>query len=494
MVALLLPLCMSAKTKTTTLWKGTSSADAQIHIENSKFTNAESGDVLRITFSFTKEGSMHLCYKTGEGGDWSAKAFNGISEWPYFSDTSVSSAEFSINATDLTTLKSYGMYIYGFTSSTITKIELIHTCQPTPVGGNLLSEDWVSSKDKANTLILGPVSDARIGDVLQFTVSTTAWNWVQFKLTDKDGNVDQFTGEGSEPQGNNANTSFTLEFIISNLADLKKIKNEGFGVIQTGDNAFTMKAVNLLTYSDSYGYITITIPEVGYATWSSDKKYDFKSAGLQAYYASGVAPGSVTLTPMDITWDYQGYIIKGSKGNHDVLESLTTDGSSYYPNENKLVGAVGGARVFKSKFTDYTFTEGDFWYGSDEDKTAQENRIKNNYRYIFAQKGTDDPAFYKLAEDYSRTIDETTVFYHDLGAHKAYLETSTDIKTSSSRIALVFGDGDTTGIQELENSSIEELNHSGNEELKAYYNLNGQRVTNPKRGLYIVNGKKVIIK
>jgi hypothetical protein len=27
-----------------------------------------------------------------------------------------------------------------------------------------------------------------------------------------------------------------------------------------------------------------------------------------------------------------------------------------------------------------------------------------------------------------------------------------------------------------------------------YYNLNGQRVSQPKKGLYIVNGKKVVIK
>jgi hypothetical protein len=28
----------------------------------------------------------------------------------------------------------------------------------------------------------------------------------------------------------------------------------------------------------------------------------------------------------------------------------------------------------------------------------------------------------------------------------------------------------------------------------AIYNLNGQKVTNPKSGLYIINGRKVVIK
>lgn len=446
LVMLLAVVGVNAKTKTTTLWEGASSADAELHLENSKFTNAESGDVLRITFSFTTAGSMHLCWKTGEGGDWSPKAFNGISEWPWFSDTSVSSADFSINEADLTTLRSYGMYIYGFTSSTITKIELIHTCQPTPVGDDLLSEDWESSKETA--IILNAVSDARIGDVLQFTVLTEkAWDWVQFKLTDKDGNVDQFTGEGSELQGNNGNTSFTFEFIISNLHDLKMIKNDGFGFKQTGDIAFTMTDVKLLTYADSYGYITITIPEVGCATWSSDKKYDFKSAGLQAYYASDVTTGSVTLAPMDITWDWQGYIIKGLKGEYDVLESLTTDGS-YYPSTNYLKCNIDEAEVYNSE--------------------------KN--RYIFAIKTGDASSvgFYKLTKS------------HTLAAHKAYLETDTDVSGSNARVALIFDDGEATGVKEVKGLKAETRGE--------YYDLMGRKVAQPTRGLYIVNGKKVVIK
>ncbi|MBR5038495.1 MAG: DUF3244 domain-containing protein, partial [Prevotella sp.] len=48
-------------------------------------------------------------------------------------------------------------------------------------------------------------------------------------------------------------------------------------------------------------------------------------------------------------------------------------------------------------------------------------------------------------------------------------------------------DTKTTGIQELKSSRIEEL--------KSIYNLQGQRVTTPvKGGIYIQNGKKLIIK
>ena len=56
-----------------------------------------------------------------------------------------------------------------------------------------------------------------------------------------------------------------------------------------------------------------------------------------------------------------------------------------------------------------------------------------------------------------------------------------------ARISLKF-DEETTGVQNLKNSRMEETQDVN------YYNLNGQRVEKPAKGLYIVNGKKVILK
>ncbi|MBO6187340.1 MAG: hypothetical protein J6O23_02410 [Prevotella sp.] len=49
----------------------------------------------------------------------------------------------------------------------------------------------------------------------------------------------------------------------------------------------------------------------------------------------------------------------------------------------------------------------------------------------------------------------------------------------------VDSDSETTGISEIENSKSK---------IENYYNLNGQRVAQPRKGLYIVNGKKIVIK
>ena len=74
-------------------------------------------------------------------------------------------------------------------------------------------------------------------------------------------------------------------------------------------------------------------------------------------------------------------------------------------------------------------------------------------------------------------------------AGKAYLEID---NSSAARVFdflnFDFGDGETTSISE-------ELRMKSEESAAApVYNLNGQRVAQPQKGLYIVNGKKVIIK
>ena len=68
----------------------------------------------------------------------------------------------------------------------------------------------------------------------------------------------------------------------------------------------------------------------------------------------------------------------------------------------------------------------------------------------------------------------------DLAANKAYLAVPT---TNSAREALWFGD-DVTAIETVKTQQAD----------GQYFNLAGQRVAQPTKGLYIVNGKKVIIK
>ena len=62
-------------------------------------------------------------------------------------------------------------------------------------------------------------------------------------------------------------------------------------------------------------------------------------------------------------------------------------------------------------------------------------------------------------------------------------ELRTFLKAGESNISVTLSLSNTTGISNV---------HS-DEERGAYYSLNGQRVENPSKGIFIKNGKKVIL-
>lgn len=72
----------------------------------------------------------------------------------------------------------------------------------------------------------------------------------------------------------------------------------------------------------------------------------------------------------------------------------------------------------------------------------------------------------------------------DFPVHRAYFKVG-DLP-AGAKVSLVFDDNTTTDIESIST----DCQDSGD----AYYNLNGQRVENPQHGVYIRNGKKIIIK
>ena len=70
-----------------------------------------------------------------------------------------------------------------------------------------------------------------------------------------------------------------------------------------------------------------------------------------------------------------------------------------------------------------------------------------------------------------------------LAAGKAYLKTDVN---AAPALTIGFGDEGTTGIRSIDNGQLTIDN--------VYYDLSGRRVAEPTKGVYIVNGKKVVIK
>jgi hypothetical protein len=227
---------------------------------------------------------------------------------------------------------------------------------------------------------------------------------------------------------------------------MQKIRNEGFGI--KGDN-FTLNSVKLLTYADSYDAVSVTIGEDEVATFSCDKNLDFTDTGIKAYYASAVSAGQVKMTETATTWNFCGYILKGSAGTYTV--KVVDDAHASYPSATYLKGQVSAGTV--------------------EASTA------GKYHYIFAKNASSQIGFFKLTDDY------------ELGANMAYLETADDIAPSpGARVEILF-DGEPTSISEKLKVKSEKFAAATD-----CYDLQGRRVSQPTRGLYIVNGKKVVVK
>ena len=177
-------------------------------------------------------------------------------------------------------------------------------------------------------------------------------------------------------------------------------------------------------------------PAKTYTTLTSAYNLDFTSvsSNLKAYIATEVNAGSVQMTQVNKIPANTGLVLKattpGSAVNVPVFDGTGADDVS----ENKMAGSA-----------------------------TTTTAIAANGGYILSE-GAFHPAN-----------------AGNLPAGKAYL----NIAVSAPTLNLDFG-GETTGIDEVRGKT---------EEVRGeFYNLAGQRVAQPTKGLYIVNGKKVIIK
>ena len=140
-------------------------------------------------------------------------------------------------------------------------------------------------------------------------------------------------------------------------------------------------------------------------------------------------------------------MIKGTPGASFTI-NVTADVTSA-PETNLLVGMPDGGSV--------TVAEAGFYH----------------YVYGWPTASPESAGFYM--------VNSTAA---TLPAGKAYLRTTTALSTTESRLVIVEGE-DLTGISLIHNSQNTVLH---------YYNLNGQQVTRPQKGIFILNGKKLMVK
>ena len=192
-----------------------------------------------------------------------------------------------------------------------------------------------------------------------------------------------------------------------------------------------------------------TITASGYNTYSSNYPLDLSTiSGGTAYVATSVTDGKVVLTKCtDKVPAATGLFIAGTAG--ETFTIGTTADATAAPAANLFVGMPNGGEVAKA--------------------------ADGQYNYVFGWTEVANPGFY--------LINATPA---TLASFKAYLHTTDALSTSAAaRLAITFDDDVTTGVTEIVNSKLSN---------SKYFDLQGRRVAAPQKGLYIVNGKKVVIK
>ena len=184
----------------------------------------------------------------------------------------------------------------------------------------------------------------------------------------------------------------------------------------------------------------VTIPASGWATYCTGHDVDISlTSGLTAYTVSAVDATKATLTEVTKIPAEEGFLLKGAAGNYTLKPADS--------NVSAVTNLLKGTLVATDPAT--VTTSGKIWV-------------------LATQSGT--TGFYQ----YTGT--------GNIPAHKAYLVTG-----ASARMISLGGDGDATDIQFIEKGLGNDADHP-------IFTLQGTRASSLRPGIYIQNGRKIVIK
>lgn len=229
-----------------------------------------------------------------------------------------------------------------------------------------------------------------------------------------------------------------------------------YGVTTSEKNAYYYNASNLVSF---YPKMTITSTPIttdpvqmglnGYTTYASPRALDLAKlpSGLKAYKASTIDGTRVRFTEIDdVVAANTGILLEGNASETYNIPVATTSGNDISDSNLFFVNSTGGTFTAESGYT---------YYGMIKATSAA------------------DPIVFGTFAPGSVAIP----------TNRAYLKVANSGGTS--RLTCVFDNGGTTGVQTV---NAEPLT------VNQYFDLQGRRVAQPTRGLYIINGKKVVIK
>jgi len=211
----------------------------------------------------------------------------------------------------------------------------------------------------------------------------------------------------------------------------------------------TTAGVNIFSIeiSNSLPTVSVTVPEDGYCTFTPSVPVNFGQSNIAAYKAS-ISGGDITFTRIREVAAGEGVLLYAEGG---ATENIPVGNKSAADSDNAFIGTLTDIASLATLSDDGAYT----------------NYILND--------GTSGIGFYKANGQ-------------KVAAGKAYLQ----VASSSSPAKSFFGFDAFNGNNGVV-TGINEVKAAGNDDV--LYNLNGVRMTSPtQKGIYILNGKKYIVK
>lgn len=309
---------------------------------------------------------------------------------------------------------------------------------------------YVTSQSEAKKVYLEKQADGKfkiISDNSQITFSNTVW---YMSLTNNDGNKVYFTLTNAGDDYyyiNNINGSkiqyWSVGTVGNNINCLTSQTDAcKWAFIPANESATTARDLTLLVKFGDYTHGNL-------ATFSASYPVSLPE-GYEAFTATHDATSNViNITKLEgnVIPANTGVLIKGDEGTPAMKPTLEA-GTAV--TNNKLMSVGDAAKTF-----------------TDDEKSG-------NNIYLLGRDNDNSFCFRIMNTEGTQTI----------AAHKAYI--LLDNATDAASLKINFG-GEVTNIN---NAAVNDTNTKDN----VYYDLSGRRVMRPQHGLYIVNGKKVIIK
>ncbi len=296
-------------------------------------------------------------------------------------------------------------------------------------------------KGNANTTYDVPVTDSQNSYYTNMFVGNTSGDKIQIQETDGD----------------------LVNYYLSGDGTFKSVNKTA----NIGNNKCYLQLPGTFEAAATGATQTVKVGSIGKASFAAPVDLDFTNvSGLKAFTATGYDKSTKTiwLTRVMKVQKGEGVLLKGDPNSYEIPSAAVQ--SSY---ENMFVGNTSGEEI-QVQETSEDGSQTNYYLSGKDGSFVSVNgfaKIGNNKCYLALPTSMVAVSSTRSAED-SYKFEEPEV-----------IKLPIDFKS-------IGGDDDgTTGVKEVK---------SGEAKSEKWFTLQGQRVENPGKGIYIRNGKKVVIK